>query len=176
VIEASADDLSRISTGVVARTLRIAQVSPGRSPRGPVTYRLTMRSIAGLATSSSGSIHATTVETDTLRITISSSGSVIIDSLAARTVDVIISSSGDCTLSGTVDRQTVRISSSGEYRAADLASREASVQLTSSGEATLRVAERLEARISSSGDVRYRGNPPRVTTHTSSSGRVIKLD
>jgi hypothetical protein len=135
-----------------------------------------MKKIAGLATSSSGSIRAASVATDGLRVTISSSGSITIDRLTARTLDVSISSSGSLTVAGTADRQTVQLSSSGEYRAENLASRDASVGISSSGIATVRVSERLDARISSSGDVRYRGNPPRVTSNTSSSGRVVKLD
>lgn len=126
-IEASAADLARITTGLFGGVLRIAQVNPGPGPRGPVTYRLTMKKIAGLATSSSGSIRAASVATDGLRVTISSSGSITIDRLTARTLDVSISSSGSLTVAGTADRQTVQLSSSGEYRAENLASRDASV-------------------------------------------------
>jgi hypothetical protein len=75
-----------------------------------------------------------------------------------------------------VDRQNVQLSSSGDYRADSLVSREASVGLSSSGSATVRVSESLDARISSSGNVRYRGNPLKVASNTSSSGRVIRLD
>jgi hypothetical protein len=175
-IEASDTDLARITTSVVGGTLRIAQVNPGLGPRGPVTYRLVMKKIASLATSSSGNIRAAKIVADGLRIAISSSGAIVIDGLTAHTLDATLSSSGRLTVAGTVDRQSVQLSSSGEYRAEDLASREASVGISSSGSATVRVSERLDARISSSGNVRYHGNPPRVTANTSSSGRVVKLD
>jgi hypothetical protein len=175
-IEASASDLAQITTVVRGATLQIAQVNPGPGPRGPVTYRLVMKTIAGLSTSSSGNIQANSIEADSLRIAISSSGSVTIGRLAAKELDVGISSSGSCTLGGIVDRQRVQLSSSGEYRAEDLASRTAAVGISSSGSATIRASESLEARISSSGSVRYRGNPPKVTSSTSSSGRMIKLD
>jgi hypothetical protein len=176
VIEASAADLALIATTVRGTTLQIAQVNPGPGPRGPVTYKLTMKKIAGLSASSSGNIRAASIEADSLRIVISSSGSITVDRLAARTLEVTLSSSGSCTVVGTVDRQTVQLNSSGEYRAENLASRVASVGLSSSGSATMRVSESLDARLSSSGNARYRGNPPTVTSHTSSSGRLIKLD
>ena len=175
-IEASPSDLALITTAVRGTTLHIGQVSPGPGPRGPVTYRLAMKRIAGLATTSSGNIRAASVEADSLRIALSSSGQIVIDRLAARMLDVTLSSSGDCTVAGTVDRQSVQLSSSGDYRAENLACRRASVGVSSSGSATVRVSESLDARISSSGSVRYRGSPPNVTSHASSSGRLIRLD
>jgi hypothetical protein len=175
-IVASAADLDRISTTVSGGTLRIGTVRPGDSPRGRVTYRLTMKKIAALVMNSSGSFGAGRIDADGLRITINSSGSVSIGSLSARTLDVLINSSGSVTVAGSVDGQSLRSNSSGEYRAADLASREASIVLQSSGQATVRVSERLDGRISSSGSVRYHGNPSKVSVSATSSGRLVKLD
>jgi hypothetical protein len=175
-ITASAADLDRISTMVSGGTLRIGTVRPGDPPRGRVTYRLTMKTIAVLAMNSSGSLGAGRIDADNLRITINSSGSVTIGSLSARTLDVVINSSGSVAVAGTVDGQSLLSNSSGEYRAADLASRKASVVLQSSGRATVRVSERLDGRITSSGSVRYHGNPAKVTVNATSSGRPVKLD
>ena len=55
-IEASPSDLALITTVVRGTTLQIAQVNPGPAPRGPVTCRLAMNKVAGLATSSSGNV------------------------------------------------------------------------------------------------------------------------
>jgi hypothetical protein len=175
-IEAAPSDLALITTVVRGSTLQIGQVTPGPGPRGPVTYRLAMKKIAGLTTGSSGNIRAASIEADALRVVSSSSGRIVIDRLTARTLEVTLSSSGGCTIGGTVDRQSIQLSSSGEYRAENLTSRVASVGLSSSGSATVWVSESLDARISSSGNVRYRGTPPKVTSNTSSSGRLIKLD
>jgi hypothetical protein len=174
-IEASPANLSRIVTQVRQGTLHISKNPATRDPVGRVTYWLTMKSVAGLETHSSGSIRAKDIASDSLRILISSSGGIRVDSLRARSLEVLISSSGNCTLSGEVDQQAVRISSSGAYRAGGLSSREARVQLTSSGEATIRVLETLDAHISSSGNVRYYGSPPRVASQLSSSGRLVRL-
>jgi hypothetical protein len=174
-IEASPADLARITTAVRGGTLVIAQVNPGPGPRGPVTYRLAMKRIAGLATRSQGSIRAAAIETDALRIQVSSSGPIAVGRLSASRLDVSISSRGDCTVAGAVDRLRVQLSSSGSYRGEGLASREASVQCSSSGTATVNASERLEVNISSSGDVRYRGNP-RIVSRISSSGGLVALD
>lgn len=175
-IVAAPADLARITTVVQEGVLRIGTVGPADALRGPVTYMITMRNITGLTTNSSGSIHADGVRTDGVKITVHSSGSVEIASLSARTLEVLITSSGNVSLGGSVDRQAVRSSSSGEYRAAGLACREASVALTSSGRATIRVSGLLEGRISSSGNLRFHGTPPRVDVSATSSGRLVKLD
>ena len=174
-IQASPSALSRIVTEVRQRTLHISKDPATPPPAGPVTYRLTMKSVAGLETNSSGSIRAENIGADALRIAIHSSGGITVDSLLASSLDVEISSSGDCTLSGQVDRQTVRVSSSGTYRAGKLSSREARIQVTSSGESTVRVLEILDVLISSSGNVRYYGSPPRITSRITSSGRLMRL-
>jgi len=174
-IQASPTDLSRIRTEVRQRILHISRDPAAPPPRGRVVYRLTMKSIAGLETHSSGSIRAGNIRAEALRIHISSSGGIRVDGLLARSLDVVISSSGDCTLSGQAESQSVRISSSGSYRAGKLSSREARVQVTSSGEATVRVEETLDALLSSSGGVRYYGDPPQVASRVTSSGRLVRL-
>jgi hypothetical protein len=175
-ITATADDLARISTVVRQGTLYISRMWPDDNPRGPITFRLSMKTISGLRTTSACRIRSDAITTDSLRISIQSSGSVEVKRLIARTLDVEMNSSGDCSLAGSVDRQSVLINSSGEYLAADLASREATLKLNSSGRATIQVADTLSASLSSSGDVRYHGSPAKVTSTAASSGRVVKLD
>ena len=68
---------------------------------------------SGLRTTSGRTIRTDAVTADSLRISIQSSGSVEVKSLKARTLDVEMNSSGDCTLAGSVDRQSVLINSSG---------------------------------------------------------------
>ncbi len=175
-IAATAADLARISTVVRQGTLYISRMWPDDNPRGPITFRLSMKTISGLRTTSACSIRTDAITADSLSISIQSSGSVEVKALKARTLDVEMSSSGNCTLAGSVDRQSVLINSSGAYQAADLASREATLKLHSSGSATIRVSGTLSASLSSSGDVRYHGSPATVTATTSSSGKVVKLD
>ena len=175
-ITASARDLASIVTEVRGGTLYIGREGSGSvfSFRPPV-FRLTMKSIAGLETHSSGKIVANSLRAGSLRIRISSSGGISIDSLAADSLDVQISSSGSLKVAGTVKQQDIRLSSSGSYMARDLASRTAKVNVSSSGSATLRVSDSLEANVTSSGDVRYYGNPPRVNRNVTSSGRLLSL-
>jgi hypothetical protein len=175
-IVARASDLPNIVTEVRGGTLFIGRQGSGLafSFRPPI-FRLTMKTIAGLETHSSGRITAGELRATSLRIQISSSGGIWIDSLAADSLDVQISSSGSLSVSGRVEQQTVRLSSSGSYSGGKLASETARVRVSSSGTATLRVSESLEASVTSSGGVRYYGNPPRVEANVTSSGRLVRL-
>jgi len=173
-IVARAGDLPNIVTEVRGGTLYIGRKGPSFSFRPPL-FRLTMKTVAGLETRSSGKITANGLSAGALRIQISSSGGISVYSLEADSLDVQISSSGSFDVSGRVERQDVRLSSSGSYLARNLESRTAKVNVSSSGSAILRVSESLEANVTSSGSVRYYGNPPSVNGNVTSSGRLIRL-
>jgi len=161
----------------------------------PINYYLTVTGLGTIVISSSGDIQAPDLEAERFSINISSSGDLEMGDLEAETLTVKISSSGDVTMGvlnantlevdigssgnltiagGQVKTQNITISSSGNYTAQDLASEEAEVRLSSSGSATLWVHDHLRANLSSSGDLRYRGNPT-VDATTDSSGDVIQI-
>jgi hypothetical protein len=168
--------LPSIVTEVRGGTLYIGREGTGSAfSVNPPLFRLTMTKIAGLETHSSGKITANSLRASSLRIRISSSGGITIDSLTADSLDVQVSSSGSLNVAGTVEQQDIRLTSSGNYFARNLASRTARVSVSSSGDATLRVSDSLEANVTSSGDVRYYGNPPRVNGNVTSSGKLVRL-
>ena len=175
-ITAGEGELPKLVTEVRGGTLFIGRKEggPAFSLRPPV-FRLTMRKLTAIETHSSGSVAAKELSADSLRIQISSSGGVAIDALSAGSLEVQITSSGSLKLSGSVERQDVRLSSSGSYSAGSLESRTAKVRVSSSGSATLRVSDSLEASVTSSGGVRYHGNPPQVNAEVTSSGRLVRL-
>jgi hypothetical protein len=125
--------------------------------------------------SSSGDLQMEDLEADTFSVNLTSSGDVTMSALYADTLEVDISSSGNLDIAdGSVEQQDITISSSGDYTAEDLESVEAEVRLTSSGSATIRVRDYLRADLSSSGDLRYVGNPTLDVT-TTSSGDVFQI-
>jgi hypothetical protein len=175
-IVAKASDMANIVTEVRGGTLFIGRQGSGPAfSFTPPVFRLAMKSVAALETHSSGKITANDLRASSLRIQISSSGGISIDALDADSLDVQISSSGSCSVAGRVERQDIRLSSSGNYLAGNLASRTAKVSVSSSGDATLRVSGSLEASVTSSGGVRYYGNPPRVQANVTSSGRLVRI-
>jgi len=142
----------------------------------PIRYHLTVKELKALTIKNSGDAEVTEVDTDNFSIRITGSGSVYIDTLNVQRLDMELTSSGDLTVGeGEADEQHIRLSSSGEYDGENVVCQNADVKLTSSGNATLHVLERLEADLSSSGNVYYIGNPKIIYKDSSSTGRVRSL-
>ncbi len=140
-----------------------------------VRYTLTVKELDFIGLSSSGNAHAPALSADHFEISISSSGDVSINGIDARALDIHISSSGDVDIGeGVADTQDIRISSSGDYRGESVRSGHVTVRLSSGGSARLWAAESLDATLSSSGSVYYRGDPEVSDSH-SSSGRVRQI-
>jgi hypothetical protein len=195
-IEAEDNLMEYIETEVRGGTLRIeSRDNVNLRNTEPIKYYLTVMELDTIEISSSGDIQAPDLEAESFSISIDSSGDLEMEDLETDTLDVNISSSGDLTMGvlnansldvdinssgsldiagGEVKTQNITSSSSGKYTAEDLASDEAEVRLNSSGSATIWVRDRLRATLSSSGDLRYRGDPT-VDATTNSSGDVIKI-
>lgn len=177
-IEAEDNLMEYIETEVNNGRLTIGHRDPTRiSLRAtkPVNYFLTVTGLDTIMVTSSGDIEVGDLETDVLSVEIDSSGDVTLGVVNADTLEVDIDSSGNLDIAGgQVEAQYITIDSSGSYSAQDLQSAEAEVRLTSGGSATIWVLNHLEANLSSSGDLRYRGNPT-VDATTTSSGDVTQI-
>lgn len=86
-----------------------------------------------------------------------------------------ISGSGKIEVEGTSKSVTARISGSGSVRAADLETENCKVTISGSGSVQINVKTALDANISGSGSVSYRGNPSSINSHSSGSGKVRKM-
>ena len=175
-IEADDNLMEYIETDIRAGNLVIEnRRGTNLRPSQQINYYLTVDELDTIEISSSGDIETGDLESGSFSISISSSGNLSIEGLEATSLNVRISSSGDLEiLDGQVQQQDITISSSGKYNAEDLGSAEAEVNLTSSGSAIIQVSDRLSGRLTSSGDVRYIGNPD-VNVSTSSSGRAVQI-
>jgi len=142
----------------------------------PIRYYLTVKELKALTIKNSGDAEVTEVNTEIFSIRITGSGSVHVNTLNVRRFDMELTSSGNLTVGdGEADEQYIRLSSSGEYDGENVICQKAYVRLTSSGNATINVLERLEADLSSSGNVYYVGSPKVVYKDSSSTGRVHSL-
>ena len=141
----------------------------------PVRYYLTVTGLDTIEISSAGNIEAPDLEAEEFSITISSAGDLEMGELNADTLEIDIGSTGNLDIAGgKVKSQDISIGSTGNYTAQGLASDEADVRLSSTGSATIWVRDNLKANLSSSGDVRYRGDPT-VDATTSSTGEVTPI-
>ncbi|MBL7877102.1 MAG: DUF2807 domain-containing protein [Cyclobacteriaceae bacterium] len=106
---------------------------------------------------------------------VSGSGNVRIAGNITERADVNVSGSGKIMASGTAREIRTTISGSGEVRAANLEVEKCDVRISGSGDVEINVKRELEATISGSGSVTYKGNPSQVNSHSSGSGKVRKM-
>lgn len=106
---------------------------------------------------------------------VSGSGKVKLNAVVTGTADFGVSGSGRIEASGSAATVKAGISGSGRVLAADLESEKCEVRISGSGGVEINVKKELDARISGSGSVRYKGEPSRVNTSSSGSGSVKKM-
>jgi hypothetical protein len=110
-----------------------------------------------------------------LNSSISGSGSVEAEVSIANKVDVSISGSGKLTASGKANTIKTSISGSGRVRALDMEADVCDIKIAGSGNVEVNVKNELNANISGSGSVSYKGNPNHVNANSSGSGKVRKI-
>lgn len=106
---------------------------------------------------------------------ISGSGTVVVALVIVGNADIGISGSGKTEASGSAKKVKTQISGSGRVLAANLETEECNVTMSGSGQVEINVKNSLDANISGSGTVLYKGNPSHVNGHSSGSGHVRKM-
>jgi hypothetical protein len=106
---------------------------------------------------------------------ISGSGKVVAALTISEVASVGISGSGKFECSGTAKEIKTNISGSGKVHAANLEVEVCNVRISGSGDVEINVKSELDANISGSGTVSYKGNPSHVNGNSSGSGKVRKM-
>ncbi len=106
---------------------------------------------------------------------VSGSGKVMMSVSVSEKADFGVSGSGRIMASGSAQKVKASISGSGKVLAADLITNSCEVRISGSGDVEINVKNELDANISGSGTVTYKGNPSKVNSHASGSGKVKKM-
>lgn len=106
---------------------------------------------------------------------VSGSGKVIMSMVIDEDADFGISGSGKIEASGSSRSVKASISGSGKVLAANLETNSCHIRISGSGDVQINVKNEIDAVISGSGSVSYRGNPSKVNSHSSGSGSVRKM-
>lgn len=176
-IEGDEDDLEEIITEVRNHTLVIRRKSNFHwfSWNDKVKIYLTVPEINAISLGGSGKILGTNqIHSDDLDISVSGSGHVDMEVNAER-LSQNVSGSGSIELSGKSNEVELRISGSGNVDAEDLQADNYDVRISGSGRCRIYVMKSIMANISGSGHVYYRGNPDKVISNVSGSGKVRTL-
>lgn len=106
---------------------------------------------------------------------VSGSGKVVLAATITGAADFDISGSGKIEASGSAKQVKADVTGSGKVLAANLETDECIVRITGSGNVEINVKSSLDANISGSGTVSYKGNPNHVNGHSSGNGHVRKM-
>lgn len=106
---------------------------------------------------------------------VSGSGKVMVETSVAETASFGISGSGKIFATGAAREVKTSISGSGRLMAANLEAEKCTIRISGSGDVEINVKSELDASISGSGSVLYKGNPNHVNSHSSGSGHVRKM-
>lgn len=127
-----------------------------------------------LAASSAGNIYCEeAIRAEDLEVQCSSAANIEI-SIDAGEVEVSASSAAQVELTGKAKSLNADASSAAQINAYDLEAEKVNAEASSAGSVKLHVVNSLEANASSGGSIRYRGNPGRSITNSSSGGFVKK--
>jgi len=110
-----------------------------------------------------------------LQSNVSGSGKVFIANSIKGRAKFGVSGSGKVLAAGKAEEVKAVISGSGKVLAADLETDRCEVSISGSGDVEINVKSELDARITGSGSVMYKGNPNHVNASSSGSGKVRKI-
>ena len=139
-----------------------------------VDFYLTVKDLNEITVSGAGSVYASSLTLNDLKLTINGSGSDNLN-LTAIKIDSNISGSGNITFSGKTIDQNLTITGSGDYKSNDLSSKFTEITINGSGNVKVNVDTKLKVNISGSGNVLYLGNPE-VSQNVAGSGSVKKIN
>jgi hypothetical protein len=135
---------------------------------------VTYVAVEKLYASSAGNLYSSeTLKGNNMEINASSAGTIEVVVDAGR-LEASASSAGDVELKGKARNVIMDASSAGEVDAYDLEADDAEVDAASGGSVKITVKSGLDAKASSGGSIRYRGNPDKSNTTSSSGGSVKK--
>ncbi|MEO9533867.1 MAG: head GIN domain-containing protein [Crocinitomicaceae bacterium] len=127
-----------------------------------------------LISSGSGNIEMDAMNAENSFMTSSGSGDIHLQTVnVANKVSVNQNGSGNVSISGSCYELDLTISGSGNYGEHDFIAEKVVANLSGSGNAKVSVSYDLNASLSGSGNLTFKGNPILMATSTSGSGQVI---
>jgi len=120
-------------------------------PTRPIEYTLTIKTLEGLRVSGAGTVEASAIQGQRMKVTLSGVGGV--------------------TLAGAAEALELDLSGVGHFRGADFKVKQATVRSSGVGSAIVNASDKLDATVSGVGAVEYLGSP-QVTQSVSGVGSV----
>lgn len=172
-VEMTGGSLTDVLTDVAGSTLRIEMRSGTYKNRGVKVY-VTYVNLDKISASSASNVFSEgPIKTGNLEINASSAANIEV-SLQTNTVSADVSSAAEIMLEGTTKSFQADASSAGSIDAYDLIADQVTASTSSAGSIKITANKEINAEASSGGSIRYRGNPTKTNTSSSSGGSVKK--
>jgi len=133
---------------------------------------LTSPELKGVILNGSGNITMSNVDFENLYLENNGSGNLE-GAISGNILDVIMSGSGNCTLAGDVVKGKTKVEGSGNFLAYSFVQDSCYVEVSGSGDVEVYAQKYLSVNISGSGNVYYKGNPEKVFSNITGSGKLI---
>ncbi|MBQ8673466.1 MAG: DUF2807 domain-containing protein [Bacteroides sp.] len=107
----------------------------------------------------SGNVDSRNIRCSGLKASVAGSGEVEMKQVDAEGVAISVAGSGEVSVSGRADKANYRVAGSGDLNADALEVKHVSASVAGSGDVRCHATETLNAAVSGSGDIGYKGNP-----------------
>jgi len=173
-IETNGTETDNVITEVSGSYLKIHMREGRYRNTKSVKVYVTYVAVNKLSASSAANIYSEgIIKASDMDITCSSAGTIEI-TIDAGSVDVNASSAGEIDLKGKTKKINVDVSSAAEVDAYDVEAETVTAEASSGASVKVNATKELEGHASSGGSIRYRGNPAKTMTNSSSGGSVKK--
>lgn len=176
-VEAESNLMEYIETEVSGDQLKISVkkgVNLQPSNNYPIKLVVPFEDLDGLTLTGSGHIrNSDVISSRSFKLSVTGSGNMNLD-LRTEELEGSITGSGDVKLKGTTGSFKCKVTGSGDFLAYGLKADAVDASVSGSGDIEISVQNELSARVTGSGDIKYRGNPDKQNFRTSGSGSVSK--
>jgi hypothetical protein len=143
----------------------------------PISIHITMPSVTKLEVNGSGSIVSqSNFSGDHMRLEVNGSGKMNLQSFIVNELKAEINGSGQIVnLSGSASAARFEINGSGKIDAENFSGKNVDAEVTGSGKISLNATDVLNAGITGSGDIRYKGTPSKKNVDITGSGSISAM-
>jgi hypothetical protein len=176
ILEGDEETLENTETYVSGNTLKIRQENGSWWKNSKkIKIYVTLKDFTGVSVSGSGRVvNDGMLKGENVELHVSGSGDIDLN-LQASDTDISISGSGSISLEGRGKTAALSISGSGKLDAEDYVLETISIRISGSGGAYIYATKEIDSRISGSGTIHYKGEPDKLSNHSSGSGRLRKM-
>lgn len=173
-VEVTSIKLSDVLTEVSGSYLKVHMRSGMYRNKGTIKVYVTYVNLNKISASSASNVFSEgIIKTGLMDISVSSAAQIEIQ-IESENLTLDVSSAGNIVLEGKAKSLEVEASSAGDVDAYNLESEKVEARASSGGSVKINVTKELDAQASSGGSIRYRGNPMKTNSDSSSGGSVKK--